>query len=138
MSEFQQQIEIASQIVQASYGLTVEWQPMPGEVEVVQASIGGREELPIYLTQSGEQTLCICYLWHDDEIDPARRTELLETMLDLNIPMPLSAFARVQGYFVVFGALARHSRPEDLAQELAALSENALEAQEVFADFLKK
>ncbi|MFC4160770.1 YjfI family protein [Chitinimonas lacunae] len=138
MTEFQTQIQAATRIVQTVYGLSVEWQPIPGEVEVVQACIGGREELPIYLTQSGEQTLCICYLWHDDEIEPSRRTELLEAMLDLNIPMPLSAFARVEGYFVVFGALARQSRPEDLAQELAALSENALEALEAFADYLKQ
>ncbi|MBL8507924.1 DUF2170 family protein [Chitinimonas viridis] len=137
MTEFQSRMETAARIAEAVYGLTVEWQPIPGEVEVVQATLAGREELPIYLTHSGEQIICICYLWHDKEVLAERRVALLEALLDLNIPMPLSSFARVEGWFVVYGALSRQSRAEELAQELATLSENAVDALDAFAEYLK-
>ncbi|MGQ5521935.1 DUF2170 family protein [Chitinimonas sp. PSY-7] len=137
MTEFQNRIAAAARIAGAVHGLSIEWQPIPGDVEVILASVGGREELPVYVTQSGEQLICISYLWHDDEVNPARRSELLEALLDLDIPMPLSSFARVNGWFVVYGALSCNSRAEELVQELTTLSENAVDALDAFAEYLK-
>ena len=61
-------------------GLAVQLQPIPGEVPVIQVSIEGREELPIFLTCSDSQILCMCYLWSAEEVQTARRTELLEAL----------------------------------------------------------
>ncbi len=117
-------------------GLGVELQPIPGEVEVVQVCIEKRDGLPIYITRSDSQLLCLCYLWTEDDVIPGRRTDLLETLLDLNPSVPLSSFGRVGRHYVLFGALSHSARAEDVAQDIAALSDNALDALDAFADFL--
>lgn len=118
-------------------GLEWEYQPIPGEVEVIQVNIKGREELPIYLTASDSQLLCICYLWAEDEVLADKRQALMEAMLDTNVPMPLSSFARVDQRYVVFGAMSLKSNERDVALEIATLSDNAIDAIESFAAYLK-
>lgn len=118
-------------------GLAFQLQPIPGAVPVVQVTVEGREELPIFVTCSDAQILCMCYLWGEDEVQPGRRTELLETLLDLNPSVPLSSFGRVGKRYVLFGALARDARVEDIAQDITALSDNALDALEALSEFLQ-
>ena len=118
-------------------GAAVQLQPIPGDVPVVQVAIDGRQELPIFITSSDNQILCICYLWSDDEVIPERRAELLQTLLDLNPSVPLSAFGRVGNRFVLLGALSRDARVEEIAHEVAVLSDNAIDALTALQDFLK-
>ena len=61
-------------------GAAVQLQPIAGDVPVVQVSIEGREELPIFITCSDSQLLCLCYLWTEADIRPDRRAELLEAL----------------------------------------------------------
>ncbi len=117
-------------------GLSVELLPIPGEVPVIQVTIEGRQELPIFVTCSDSQVLCMCYLWTDAEVQPARRTELLETLLDLNPAVPLSSFGRVGNRYVLCGALARDASAEDVAKDVAVLSDNALDALDALSEFL--
>jgi uncharacterized protein YjfI (DUF2170 family) len=117
-------------------GAPVSLQPIPGEIPVIQAVIGGREELPIFITASDDQVLCICYLWTDEEIIPAKRPELLELLLDLNPAIPLSSFGRVEGRYVLFGALARDAHIDDIASDVAALSDNAIDALDALSAYL--
>jgi len=117
-------------------GVIVQLHPIPGDVPVVQVSIEGREELPIFVTCSDSQILCMCYLWTDQEVLPERRTELLETLLDLNPSIPLSSFGRVGSRYVLSGALARDARCDDIAKDIAALSDNALDALDALSEFL--
>src|SRR5690349_18482949 len=44
-------------------------------VPVMRICIEGLEELPVFVTGSASQVLCICYLWTEDEIKPERRAE---------------------------------------------------------------
>lgn len=118
-------------------GAVVQLQPIPGEVPVIQVCIEGRDELPIFVTCSDTQILCMCYLWSESEILVERRTEMLETMLDLNPSVPLSSFGRVGDRYVLFGALARDARVEAVAQDIVALSDNALDALDALSEFLK-
>ena len=118
-------------------GVAVQLQPIPGELPVIQVCIEGREELPIFVTCSDTQILCMCYLWAEDEVRPERRTEMLETLLDLNPSVPLSSFGRVGDRYVLFGALARDARVEAVALDIVALSDNALDALEALSEFLK-
>lgn len=118
-------------------GVAVDLQPIPGDVPVVQIGIEGRQELPIFVTSSDAQLLCMCYLWADDEVKPERKAEMLQTMLDLNPSVPLSAFGRVGDQFVLFGALTRHARVQDIAEEIVVLSDNALDALDALSEFLK-
>ncbi|MGJ7525066.1 MULTISPECIES: YjfI family protein [unclassified Variovorax] len=117
-------------------GLPVQLQPIPGSTPVVQVSIEGRDELPIFITSSDMQIICICYLWTEEEVKPARRTELLESLLDLNPSVPLSSFGRVDGRYVLTGALGRDASVEDIAREVAVLSDNALDALDALSEFL--
>lgn len=117
-------------------GLEYEFNPIPGEVEVVQVAFKDREELPIYLTQSDSQMLCICYLWDDEEVIPEKRAEMLEVMMDMNIPMPLSSFGRIGSRYTIFGALALDSSAEIIAKELTVLSDNALDAIDAMSEYL--
>lgn len=117
-------------------GVPVSLQPIPGALTVVQVVIGGREELPIFITASASQILCLCYLWTEKEIVAAKRLELFELMLTLNPSIPLSSFGRVDDRYVLFGALAHDSRTDDIASEIAALSDNAIDALEALSGYL--
>jgi uncharacterized protein YjfI (DUF2170 family) len=117
-------------------GVTVQLQPIPGQTPVIQVSIEGRDELPIFVTSSDMQIICICYLWTEADVKAERRTELLESLLDLNPSVPLSSFGRVDGRYVLTGALGRDARVEDIAREVAVLSDNALDALDALSEFL--
>lgn len=118
------------------HGLAYEFSPIPGEVEVVQVTFKDREEFPIYLTQSDNQMICICYLWREQEVIAEKRTQMLEGMLDMNIPMPLSSFGRVDEWYAIFGALDLDSSASNITKELTVLSDNALDAIDAMSGYL--
>ncbi len=135
-SLFEQLQGLDSLVSESMGGSPVHLQPIPGEVPVIQITIDGRQELPIFLTTSEAQILCMCYLWSDEEVRPERRTELLECLLDLNPSVPLSSFGRVDKRYVLFGALAADARVADIAKDIAVLSDNALDALDALSEFL--
>ena len=118
-------------------GYKFDCQFIPGEVEVLQVVIEGFEEIPVYISATDTQILCISYLWSEDEVVPETRSEMLEAMLDMNIPMPLSAFSRIQDRYVIFGALSIHSNIDDIVHEVTTLGENSVEVLSMMTDFLK-
>lgn len=108
-----------------------------GEVPVVEVAIADEERDSIYVTDAGSQLLCIVYLWRTEAVRSERRGELMATMLALNPSVPLSSFGIVGEHYVLFGALSPESSDEDLALELATLSDNGVDAGRTFADFLE-
>ncbi|MDO5624449.1 MAG: DUF2170 family protein [Pseudomonadota bacterium] len=121
-------------------GVQVQLQPITGDVPVLQVNIEGREELPIFITCTDAQIICLCYLWTEADVAPQRRAELMEAMLDLNPSVPLSSFGRIDGRYVLVGALTRSATSDDVvhavAHEVAVLSDNALDALDALAEFL--
>jgi uncharacterized protein len=117
-------------------GMEYEFNPIPGDVEVVQVTFKDREEFPIYLTQSDSQMICICYLWKDQEVIPDKRQQMLESMLEVNVPMPLSSFGRIGEWYAIFGALDQNSSADSIVKELTVLSDNALDAVNAMSEFL--
>ena len=103
-------------------------QIIQGEVDVLQVVVEGFEELPVYLSITDNQILCISYLWNESEVDQTKRAEMLDVMLEMNIPMPLSSFSRIQDQYVIFGALSTNSSLDDISHEIITLCENAVEA----------
>ena len=95
-----------------------------------------RDEFPILLSVDDEQTLCLTYLWDEAQVKADRRTELLTTLLEMNVPLPLSSFGKVADRYVIFGALAATASTEDLVAEIETLSDNTLEVLEVVAPYL--
>ena len=117
-------------------GYTLECQPIPGEVEVIQVTLDEFEELPCYISVTDTQILCITYLFEESEVKADKRTQMLEEMLELNIPIPLSSFSKVGDRYVMFGALTVSSSFEDICHEVITLSENSVEAITALEDFL--
>lgn len=137
MSTLQQKIAGLDALVSARLGgVGVDLRPIPGSVPVVQVTVEGREELPIYVTCAEPQMLCIVYLWGEEEVKPDQRNMLLGTMLDLNVAIPLSSFGRIGGRYVLFGALAPNASVQDIAEDVAVLSDNSLDALSAFSEFL--
>ena len=114
----------------------IEVSSMPGDVPVIEVSFPSADRLPIYVTDAGSQLLCISYLWRDADIRPKHRAKLLETLLDLNPSVPLSAFGRIGDHYVLFGALSPDATPQDMALELATLSDNGRDALATLSDYL--
>lgn len=137
MNNVQKQIEGLDALVSSRLGgVPTSIQPVPGDMPVIQIVVDGYESLPIYLTFSDAQCLCICYLWTEDEVVAERRVALMEALLDLNISVPLSSFGRIGRHYVLFGALARDSAVTDIAQDVVALLDNAVDALDALADYL--
>lgn len=117
-------------------GMVFDCQPISGEVDVLQVTVIGREELPIFVSVTDDQVLCITYLWGKDEVKPDSLHEMHESMLEMNIPMPLSAFSKIGDKYVTFGALSIGSTFDDIEHELAVLSNNAIEVIDDMSEFL--
>ncbi|MCB1635981.1 MAG: DUF2170 family protein, partial [Xanthomonadales bacterium] len=115
----------------------IELNSVGGEVPVVEVGIPGEDRDAIYVTDAGSQLLCIVYLWKTEAVRSERRAELMATMLALNPSVPLSSFGIVGGHYVLFGALSPDSSDDDLALELATLSDNGVDAGLTFAEFLE-
>ncbi len=118
-------------------GYELECQPIPGETEVLQITVGDYDELPTYVSITDTQILCITYLFTEEEVKADSRTDMLEEMLELNIPIPLSSFSKIGDRYVIFGALSNGSGIEDIGHEIITLTENALESITALEDFLK-
>jgi uncharacterized protein YjfI (DUF2170 family) len=138
MNSLLQKLESVLQMPDAGAmnGMDYEFNPIPGEVEVVQVTFKDREECPIYLTESNSQMICICYLWRDGEVIAEKRTQMLESMLDMNIPMPLSSFGRIGEWYAIFGALDQNSTADSIIKELTVLSDNAIDALDAMSEYL--
>ncbi|WP_371376938.1 YjfI family protein [Thalassotalea aquiviva] len=117
-------------------GLVFDCQPISGEVDVLQITVEGREELPVFLSVTDDQILCITYLWGEEEVQQEKRAAMLEAMLEMNIPMPLSSFSKIGDKYVIFGALSINSSFSDIEHELAVLNNNAVEVIDDMSEFL--
>ncbi|WP_068544646.1 YjfI family protein [Thalassotalea crassostreae] len=117
-------------------GMLFDCQPISGEVDVLQITVSGREELPIFVSVADDQIICITYLWGEEEVKVEKRTAMLEAMLEMSIPMPLSSFSKIGDKFVIFGALSTRSSFDDIEHELAVLSNNAIEVIDDMDEFL--
>ena len=117
-------------------GASFETLVIEGEQPVLQVIVDKFDELPIYLTFTEEQIICICYLFKKDEVKSSEVAGLNETLLKLNVPVPLSSFAIVDDQYTIFGALSTSSSFDDVAHELVTLADNAADALESVEAYL--
>ena len=103
--------------------------------DVLQVIVDDNDELPIFVTQTDEQVLCICYLFEEQEVKAELRADLNDTLLRLNVPMQLSAFAKIDNKVAIFGALSTNSTFEQLSHEIVTLSGNAIDALEAVSEY---
>ncbi len=107
-----------------------------GDVTLAKVEVEDREEFPIFISLDDDQLVCMTYLWPESEVKTERRGELLEAMLTMNVPMPLSSFGKVGDQYLIFGAMANNSEMAEIQHELMVLSDNTLSAVELFTDYL--
>lgn len=117
-------------------GYSFDCQPIPGDVDVLKVIVDDMDEFPVYISSSESQILCITYLWTEEEINPAKKTDMLETMIEMNIPMPLSSFSKIGDRYVLFGALSTSSSFDEIVNEILILSENSVDVISAMEDFL--
>ncbi|MCJ8268724.1 MAG: YjfI family protein [Psychrosphaera sp.] len=108
-----------------------------GDNDVLQVIVEGFDELPIFVTVTDEQMLCISYLFNENELKDGVSDQLNSTLLKLNVPMPLSSFAIIEDKYSIFGSLSVNSSFDDIAHELVTLADNAIDALEAIEEFLK-
>jgi len=109
-----------------------------GENAVASIIVEDRDEFPIYMTVDEGQILCICYLFGEDEVEQSKRAEMMESMLLMNVSIPLSAFSKIGSQYIMFGALSPQSSTEALLLEIEILSDNVIEAVDAVSDYLKE
>jgi Uncharacterized protein conserved in bacteria len=130
--------DLTLKLAEANYqGHTFNCLTIPGDQEVLQVSVSQQEELPIYVTVTETQILCIVYLFRESEVRESAVAELNERCLQLNVPMPLSAFAKIDEHYALFGALSICSLFDNIMREIITLSDNSAAALEVVEDLLK-
>ena len=111
--------------------------PILDNFEFLQIIFEDREELPIFLSVSEEQIMCISYLFKENEVKEEFLKEINKDMLLANITMPLSSFARIDEQYVIYGSLSTKSSIDEVANEVEMLSLNALESLKVMRTYLK-
>jgi len=117
-------------------GHTFHCLPIQGQHDVLRVEVERLSEVPIFITLTETQILCIAYLAQRTELKAERTDELNELLLELNVPMPLSSFALVEDYYVIFGALSLKSNTELIQTELVTLAENAEQALQALEEFV--
>ena len=105
--------------------------------EILQVILTDSEEIPVYITITDTQILCIAYLFKKEEVKKEMLATLNEKCLQLNIPMPLSAFAMIDDQYTLFGALSTDSTFDNIQKEIVTLTENAVEALEALEEYIK-
>ncbi len=124
-------------IMTSDEGLTMSAEVLTGDVDMVKVEVEDREEFPIFITVNHDQILCTTYLWREGEVSADKRTELLEAMLTMNLPMPLSPFGKVGDQYLIFGAMPINAGIKEVQHEVCALSDNTLNAIEAMQDYLQ-
>lgn len=125
-----------NEVSDSTTGLTFDCLPVVGEVDVLQVTVTNREELPIFVSITDSQLLCICYLWGTDEVKSESVNDMHVAMLELNTPMPLSSFSKIDNKYVLFGAMSTSASINDIEHEISVLSANALDVIENLGNYL--
>ena len=137
MGELQKKIEeMMSKSDDLFAGLDINCEPVAGAEDLFEFQVKNREDAPVFVTSSDGQILCISYLFDESQISAEKKSEMMESMLELNIPIPLSAFAKIDDRYALFGALSMGSDVSELAEEIVTLSGNWIDAVEALSDYL--
>lgn len=106
------------------------------EISVLQVTVEGFDELPIFISATDEQLLCVTNLFEAGEVRPNMTDELNAMLLRLSVNVPLSSFGMIDNTYILFGAMPVSTPVEHIAHEVVVQAENALECLEALEDFL--
>lgn len=106
------------------------------EISVLQVTVEGFDELPIFISATDEQLLCVTNLFETSEVLPEMVAELNAMLLRLSVNVPLSSFGMIDDTYILFGAMPVSTPVEHIAHEVLVQAENALECLEALEEFL--
>jgi len=95
------------------------------------------EEFAILATASKSQLLLNVALFDSEQIADGQVNALHQMMLELNMAMPLSSFAKTNDLYSIFGALSGDSSANTICEEVDVLADNIMDALEVCQAYLK-
>lgn len=105
-------------------------------ISVLQITVEGFDELPIFISATDEQLLCVTNLFEVAEVLPNMTDELNAMLLRLSVNVPLSSFGMIDDTYILFGAMPVSTPVEHIAHEVVVQAENALECLEALEEFL--
>ena len=108
-----------------------------GEVDMLTIIKQDMEEFAILATASETQLLLNVALFDSSQIAQGKTAALQQMMLELNMAMPLSSFAKTNEFYSIFGALSGDSSDKAICEEVDVLADNIMDALEVCQDYLK-
>lgn len=117
-------------------GYTFDCQHIAGDPDVLHIELQGTDSVPIFMTQTDTQILCIVYLWKEDDVIADTREAMLEMMLDTSIAIPLSAYARTDSHYVLYGSLSVSSSFDRVVEEIVTLNQNTFDVMTAMEEFL--
>jgi uncharacterized protein len=118
-------------------GLAMAAEIIDAEEQMFKVVVEGREEFPIIGDINEDQILAIINLWDGADVKEGAEAEMMGAMLSMNIPLPLSSFAKTGNQYQLFGALSNDSKLEVIVQEMSALSGNVEAVLDAFSEYLR-
>jgi len=110
--------------------------PENSDVEMLTIVREDVEEFLIIATANETQLLFNVALFDAGQIKAGKAAELNQVMLELNMAMPLSSFAKTGAIYSIFGAMSVGSEASQIQEEVLVLSENIMDALEVCQNYL--
>lgn len=108
-----------------------------GDVDMLTIIKQDMEEFAILATASESQLLLNAALFDSRQIADGQTAALHQMMLELNMAMPLSSFAKTNELYSIFGALSGDSSAHTICEEVDVLADNIMDALEVCQAYLK-
>ncbi len=132
------ELEVVFNAATTENGMRFAAEIIDGDPQVLQIIVDDREEFPVYITIDESQILCVSNLWNASEIMDGRVAEMNTMLLELNLPIPLSAFAITRGgQYTIYGSMSPSSIIDNVIYEVETLSDNTLSAIDEFSDYLQ-
>ena len=119
-------------------GLAIRAEVIDADREILKIEIEDREEFPIILEIDEEQMTVVVNLWNQNEVKEGLEAEMMSVMLSMNIALPLSAFAKTEGTYQLFGAMSTNTMMDNVIEEITVLSDNTLQVVDALSEYLNQ
>lgn len=136
MTDKLNEVVAALNIATTKEGLAIRAEVVDVGDEIIKIEVEEREEFPIMLDIDDDQITAIVNLWSQHEIKEGAEAEMMSVMLSMNVALPLSAFAKTEGIYQLFGAMSANTVMENIVEEINVLSDNTLEVLDALGDYL--
>lgn len=108
------------------------------ETDTLKVTCDINPEAMIFIVKSDEQIISVTPLFSLDEIEPANKAELFETLLRISPVVPLSSIGLQENNCVLFGAMPVTTLFDNIVHELECQADNYNDVLIALNDFFKE